>query len=574
MKKLLPLMKKYLALAIFSPIFMILEVFGDILIPYLMSLIVDVGIASQDSNYIVKIGIYMILVALLAMIFGVTSSFFGARAGYGFASEIRQKTFEKIQSFSFANLDNFSVSSLITRLTNDCNTIGMVTMMSLRMAIRAPFMLIFALIMAFRINSSLARVFLIALPVLAIVISLVLMKARPLFLMMQKRVDSVNATIQENLTAIRVVKSFNRQEFEEAKFKERNDNLMGTALKAISLIIILMPAFNVVVYSTIIAVLWFGGQQISIGSMGGGELISFITYNTQILMSLMMISMYFMQLLRGSASVTRINEVLSTESEITEIQNPIKIINDNSVSFDNVSFCYPRSNERTLKNISFDISSGETLGIIGSTGSSKSTLVQLLPRLYDVSEGSIKVGGVDVRDYDVEALRDHVAFVLQNNNLFSGTIRENIAYGKLDATKDEIIAAAKAANAHDFISSLPDKYETYIGERGAKLSGGQKQRISIARMFLKNPPVLILDEATSSLDNNSEAIIQKSIEELSKNRTTFIIAHRLATIKKAKRIIVLTENGIEEEGSHKKLIEKKGLYYDLYSSQFGMGFTA
>ena len=567
MKKLLPLMKKYLALAIFSPIFMILEVFGDILIPYLMSLIVDVGIASQDSNYIVKIGIYMILVALLAMIFGVTSSFFGARAGYGFASEIRQKTFEKIQSFSFANLDNFSVSSLITRLTNDCNTIGMVTMMSLRMAIRAPFMLIFALIMAFRINSSLARVFLIALPVLAIVISLVLMKARPLFLMMQKRVDSVNATIQENLTAIRVVKSFNRQEFEEAKFKERNDNLMGTALKAISLIIILMPAFNVVVYSTIIAVLWFGGQQISIGSMGGGELISFITYNTQILMSLMMISMYFMQLLRGSASVTRINEVLSTESEITEIQNPIKTINDNSVSFNNVSFCYPRSNERTLKNISFDISSGETLGIIGSTGSSKSTLVQLLPRLYDVSEGSIKVGGVDVRDYDVEALRDHVAFVLQNNNLFSGTIRENMKWGNENASDEEIVEALKKAQAWEFVSTYDDGLDYIVEQGGDNFSGGQKQRLCIARALTKSPKIIILDDSTSAVDMATDAKIQKAFKAELPDITTIIIAQRVASIEHADRIMVLHEGEIESIGNHEKLIENSPIYREIYESQ-------
>lgn len=447
MRKLLPLMKKYIVFVILSPIFMILEVLGDVIIPYLMSKVVDVGISNQDIDYIIKTGIIMILSALLAMFFGVSSSYFGASAGYGFAAEIRQKVFEKIQSFSFANLDSFTVSSLITRLTNDCNTIGQVTMMSLRMAIRAPFMLIFALFMAFRVNSSLARVFLISLPVLAIAITIALSKARPLFLKFQTHVDKVNGVIQENLTNIRVVKSFNRQNFEEAKFKEKNDDLMNTALKAISYIIFLIPIFNLVVYSTIIAILWFGGKQIKLGSMSGGALISFITYITQILMSLIMMSIYFMNLLRGSASVSRILEVVNTKSEIKELISPVNEMRDGSISFENISFIYPGSSERTLNNIDFRIKSGETLGIIGSTGSSKSTLVQLIPRLYDVTEGSVKVGGVDVRDYDLKLLRDKVAFVLQKNTLFSGTIKSNMKWGNENASDEEIIEALKHAQA-------------------------------------------------------------------------------------------------------------------------------
>lgn len=567
MKKLLPLMKKYWVYAFFSPIFMILEVIGDILIPYLMSLIVDVGIANQNTGYITKMGCYMILTALLAMAFGVSSSFFGARAGYGFASEIRQKTFERIQSFTFANLDRFSVSSLVTRLTNDCNTIGMVTMMSLRMAIRAPFMLIFALIMAFRINSYLARVFLVAIPVLAVIVAAVLFKARPLFLQMQKRVDRVNAVIKENLAAIRVVKSFNRQDFEEAKFKERNDSLMNTALKAISTIIILMPAFSLIVYSTIIAVLWFGGFQITAGNMGGGELISFITYNTQILMALMMVSLYFMQLLRGSASVNRIIEVLDTEPEIKEKRNPVRTIKDGSITFKNVSFRYPGSREKTLKNINFEIASGETLGIIGSTGSSKTTLVQLIPRLYDVSEGSVLVGGIDVRDYDLKFLRDNVAFVLQNNTLFSGTIRENVKWGDENASDEEIIAALNKAQAWEFVSAYPDGLDHIVEQGGDNFSGGQKQRLCIARALLKSPKIIILDDSTSAVDMATDAKIQNAFKTELSDVTTIIIAQRISSIKHADRIIVMHEGEIESIGNHEVLLEKSPIYSEIFETQ-------
>lgn len=567
MKKLLPLMRKYIVFAILSPIFMILEVLGDVIIPYLMSKIVDIGIANQDIDYIITIGIIMIIAAILAMVFGVSSSFFGANAGYGFAAEIRQKTFEKIQGYSFANLDSFTISSLITRLTNDCNTIGQVTMMSLRMAIRAPFMLVFALIMSFRINSSLAKIFLVALPVLAIAIFFTLSKARPLFLKLQTHVDKVNGVIQENLTNIRIVKSFNRQDFEEAKFKKRNDNLMYTAFKAISYIIILMPVFNLVVYSTIIAVLWFGGKQITIGTMTGGALISFITYITQVLMSLMMISMYFMNLLRGSASVSRILEVVNTESEINEISMPIDEVRDGSISFENVSFTYPGSSERTLKNINFSIKSGETLGIIGSTGSSKSTLVQLIPRLYDVTEGSVKVGGVDVREYDMEILRHKVSFVLQKNTLFSGTIRSNMKWGKEDATDEEIIDALKNAQAWEFVSSYDDGLDHIVEQNGDNYSGGQKQRLAIARALLKSPKAIILDDSTSAVDMTTDAKIQKAFKENLPDVTTIIIAQRISSIEHADRIIVMHEGSIESMGSHEELLEKSPIYKEIYVSQ-------
>lgn len=546
---------------------MILEVLGDVIIPYLMSLIVDVGIANQDVDYIIKIGLLMIGAALTAMALGVSSSFFGARAGYGFAAEIRQKTFEKIQRFSFSNLDNFSVSSLITRLTNDCNTIGQVTMMSLRMAIRAPFMMIFALFMAFNINRDLARVFLVALPILTVVVVAVLSKARPLFLRLQTMVDRVNAVIKENLTAIRVVKSFNRQEFEEEKFKERNDSLMNTALKAISLIIFLMPIFSLIVYSTIVAVLWIGGGKISAGTLSSGELISFITYITQVLMSLIMISMYFMNLLRGSASVTRILEVWNTESEIEQAENPVIEAKDGSVTFENVSFKYPRSSENILTNINFKIDSGETLGIIGSTGSSKSSLVQLIPRLYDVGEGSVKVGGVDVRDYDIQALRDQVAFVLQRNTLFSGSLRENMKWGNENASDEEIIEALKHAQAWEFVSKYEDGLDHIVEQGGDNFSGGQKQRLTIARALMKSPKVIILDDSTSAVDMDTDAKLQNAFKYDLADVTTIIIAQRISSIKHAERIIVLHEGQIESMGNHEELLENSEIYKEIYESQ-------
>lgn len=567
MRKLLPLMKKYMVFAILSPIFMIIEVLGDVIIPYLMAGIVDVGIANQDINYIIKTGIMMIVVALVAMSLGVSSSFFGASAGYGFAAEIRQKVFEKVQGFSFANLDTFTVSSLITRLTNDCNTIGQVTMMSLRMAIRAPFMMIFALFMAFRVNASLAKVFLISLPVLAIAITITLSKARPLFLKLQTHVDKVNGVIQENLTNMRVVKSFNRQDFEEKKFEVKNDDLMNTALKAISYIIFLMPVFNLIVYATIIAILWFGGKQITLGSMSGGALISFVTYVTQVLMSLMMISMYFMNLLRASASVSRVLEVVNTETEIKEISNPINEMKDGTISFENVSFRYPSSTEYTLNNINFNIKSGETLGIIGSTGSSKSTLVQLIPRLYDVSEGSVKVGGVDVRDYNIELLRDKVAFVLQKNTLFSGTLRSNMKWGNEDATDEEIIQALKHAQAWEFVSTYDDGLDHVVEQNGDNYSGGQKQRLSIARALMKSPKAIILDDSTSAVDMTTDAKIQRAFKQDLPDVTTIIIAQRISSIQHADRIIVIHEGSVESIGSHEELMETSPIYTEIYESQ-------
>jgi ATP-binding cassette subfamily B multidrug efflux pump len=567
LKKLLPYMKKYIKYAVLCPILMILEVTADIAIPYLMSRIVDVGIANQDIQYVLKIGIIMVAAALAGMTFGIISSHYGAKAGFGFASEIRLKLFEKIQGFSFANLDKFTVASLITRLTNDCNTLGQVTMMSLRMAVRAPFMMVFALLMALNINASLAKVFVVSIPVLVTVLVIILSKARPLFLKMQTKIDRVNANIRENLTAIRVVKSFNRQSYEEERFKERNDSLMDTALKAITLIVFLMPVLSIVVYSTIVAVLWFGGKQVAAGTMETGQLISFITYITQIMMALMMMSFFFMQLLRASASVTRIVEILDTESELKADENPVEELEDGSVAFKGVCFCYPGSTEKTLKNISFHIDSGEVLGIIGSTGSSKSTLVQLIPRLYDTTEGAVLVGGVDVKRYDIKLLRDKVAFVLQNNTLFSGTIRDNMKWGNEKASDEEIIRALKLAQAWEFVSKYEDGLDHKVDRGGENFSGGQKQRLTIARALLKSPKIIILDDSTSAVDMATDAKIQRVFKEELKDVTIIIIAQRVSSIQHADRILVMNEGQIESLGKHEDLMISSPIYREIYESQ-------
>ncbi|MGB4501328.1 MAG: ABC transporter ATP-binding protein [Natronincolaceae bacterium] len=567
MTKLLPYMKKYKIYALLAPIFVILEVLGDIILPYLMSLIVDVGVKNRNTQYIIKTGIIMIIATMLSMLSGIISAHFSARAGHGFASEIRKETFKKIQGFSFANLNDFTVSSLVTRLTNDCNIIGQVTMMSLRLAIRAPFMMLFALVMASGINSSLAKVFFVSIPFTTIVIVLVILKARPLFLKLQTKVDEVNSVIRENLTAIKVVKSFNRQEHEEMKFKKRNDSLRNTALEALSLIISIMPVLNLVIFSTIIAILWFGGQQIVAGSMEGGELIAFITYVTQILIMLMLMSMFFMQFLRGIISVERILEVWGTKSQITEIKNPVKELNDGSISFNNVRFSYPGCHGETLKDINFDIKSGEILGIIGSTGSSKTTLVQLIPRLYDVTEGSVVVDGTDVRDYDIRLLRDQVAFVLQKNTLFSGTIRENMLWGDAEASDEKIIKVLKQAQAWEFVSKYDDTLDHVVEQGGSNFSGGQKQRLTIARALMKDPKIIILDDSTSAVDTATNAKIQRTFKDELADITTIIIAQRISSIQYADRIIVMHEGEIESFGDHETLLDISPIYREIYESQ-------
>lgn len=567
MKKLLPYLNKYKVYAILTPILMILEVITDIMLPFLMAKIVDVGIHNQDTDYIIKVGLLMIGLAMLGMTFGVLSAFCAARAGHGFAAELRLETFKKIQSFSFGNLDKFAVSSLITRLTNDITTLGQVTVMSLRMGVRAPSMFIFALIMAISVNAKLTMVFVVSIPLTIILMGMVFKKAGPIFTRIQGQVDRLNAVIKENLTAIGVVKSFNREDFEEERFAVANDSLRDTALSAVNIIAFFMPIINIVIYGTIIAVLWFGGQQVVSGTLGSGSLISFVTYITQIMISLMMLSMFSMQLLRGNASRKRVLEVWDTFSEIEDPKNPITHLEDGSIVFKDVSFKYPSTGANVLTHINLNIKSGETIGIIGSTGSSKSTLVQLIPRLYDVTEGEVIVGKHNVKDYSVEALRDQVAFVLQKNTLFKGTIAENMRWGNKYATDEQIIKALKQASAWEFVSKFDDQLEHEVEENGDNYSGGQKQRLSIARALLKDPKIIILDDSTSAVDMSTDAKIQKMFAEELTDVTTIIIGQRISSIQNADRILVVHEGAIESIGSHEELLTTSHIYQEINESQ-------
>lgn len=567
LRRLAPYMSKYKIYAILCPILMILEVSVDIIIPYLMSFVVDTGIANRDISYILRIGLLMIGFALFGMTTGIISTHLGAKAGYGFAAEVRADAYRSVQRFSFANIDAMSVPSLITRLTTDIDMLGMVTMMSLRMAIRAPFMMLFALIMSVTVNAQLALIFAVAIPVVVIMIVFMMRKAMPIFSLMQKKVDRINAIVQEDLIGIRVIKSFNREPHEEKRFGERNDALRDTALKAISLIILLMPVLNLVIYACIVAVLWFGGQMVIGGTMAPGELIAFITYITQIMMSLMMLSFYFMQLTRGQASAGRVIEVLDTESEIKNPVNPLTEVPDGSITFDDVCFRYATSSENILNDIDLSIQSGEVIGIIGSTGSSKSTLVQMIPRLYDVSRGSVSVGGHDVRDYDMEVLRDQVAFVLQKNTLVTGTIRSNMQWGKEDATDEEIIDALKKAQAWEFVSQYPETIDHPVAQGGANFSGGQRQRLTIARALIKQPKVLILDDSTSAVDMHTDQKIRNTFKNELDEITTLIIAQRIASIQDADRIIVLDKGQIESIGTHEELLASSPIYKEISETQ-------
>jgi len=579
-KKLLPFMRRYWLPALLCPTVVVLEVIIDVLMPRLMAQIVDVGIASQDVEFIARTGLLMIGLAVVALGIGIASSWLGAKASMGFGSEIRRTLFEKVQSFSFARLDKFGVPSLITRLTNDVNNLQNVSMMGLRMAFRAPFMLILALIMAFSINSQLALVFLAAIPVLSIGLVLIMSKAYPRFRAMQKKLDAMNTTVQENLISIRVVKAFVRAAYEKTRFREANNNLMKAALHAIQLVIINMPMMQLILYACIIAILWFGGGMVNAGSLKTGELISFISYVNQIMMSLMMLSMIFMMSTRAKASGERIIEVLETDPGMDE-PDPASLaeqdaVADGSVEFRQVSFRYAsedqseqsaNTDDYTLNDISLTIKSGETLGIIGATGSAKTTLISLIPRLYDAIDGQVLVGGRDVREYSLRTLRDSVAVVLQNNTLFTGTIRENLHWGKADADDAELMAACRIAQAAEFIERMPNGLDTLLGQGGVNLSGGQKQRLCIARALLKNPKILILDDSTSAVDTATDARLRKGFAENLKGVTVIIIAQRINSVQHADRILVLDDGRIDGIGTHHELMDNNEIYRDVYISQ-------
>lgn len=570
-KKLLSgLEKKYKVNSILSPIMMIGEVLMEVLIPMIMAKIIDVGIANHDANYVIKVGLLMVMVSVFSLTFGVLSGKFAATGALGFAKNLRRKLFNKVQDFSFSNCDKFSTASLVTRLTTDVTSTQNTYMMIIRTCIRSPIMFISAIIMSFSINSKLALIFLIAIPFIAIPVALIAINAFPRFKIMMKKYDGLNSDVQENLNGIRVVKAFVREDYETKDFQAIADDLRKTQVRAEKLVILNMPIMQLVMYLTTIAVLWFGGNMIISQTMETGVLISFITYLSQILMSLMMISMIFIMLVMSRASIARIMEVLD---EKIDIENPdssvaCEIVKDGSIKFENVCFSYDKTEKDiVLSDVNIEIPSGFTVGIIGGTGSSKTTLVQLIPRLYDTLRGEVFVGGENVKSYNLKTLRDSVAMVLQKNVLFSGTIKENLRWGNPDATDEEIIDACKSSCAHDFISSFPEGYETQLGQGGVNLSGGQKQRICIARALLKKPKILILDDSTSAVDTATDFSIRQALANTLKDTTKIIIAQRISSVKDADIIYVMDEGKILASGNHNQLLETSEIYREVYESQ-------
>lgn len=560
--------KRYVINACLSPIVMIGEVLMEVIIPFVMAKIIDVGIQNSDLNYVVKNGLLMVGLACISLTCGTLGTRFSTYAAQGFAYNLRRKLYDKIQSFSFANIDKFSTASLVTRLTTDVNMAQNVFRMLIHMLFRGPIMLIAGSIMAFKINKELAIVFSIAIPVIAIGIIVISLVAYPRFEKMMKKTDAMNATVQENLIGIRVVKAYVRTNYEEEKFRKAAEAVKNTQTHAEKLVILLTPLMQLVMYTTIIAVMWFGGNHVVFGKMQSGELISFFTYVTQVLSSMMMLGMFFISLVMVQASNHRICEVLDEVPDLKNPENPLTEVKDGSVVFENINFSYNKKADNcVLTNMNLKIQSGQVVGIIGGTGSSKSTLVSLIPRLYDVLDGSIKVGGEDVRKYDLTVLRDSVAMVLQKNVLFSGTIKENLKWGNENATDEQIIQACKAADADSFIQSFPKGYETDLGQGGVNISGGQKQRLCIARALLKNPKILILDDSTSAVDTATESRIRAALKDIAPETTKIIIAQRISSVKDADLIFVLDEGTLSGYGTHEYLLENNKIYREVYDSQ-------
>lgn len=558
----------YIAFAILCPLFMILEVFGDVLIPSLMESTIDNGVMNQNIDLVIKNGKYMILVALLALFFGVVSTFFSAKAAQGFGANLRNDVFTKIQSFSFASLDQFEISSLITRLTNDIVFLSNLARMTLRIAVRAPVMFIMAIFMAIRINPKLSMIFAISLPIIAIGAFILMQVALPRFRKFQKSFDQVNNRTQENLMAIRVVKAFTREDYEVEKFEDKNNNLLVTSLHALNLLVLMMPLMMLVMFSIIISVFWFGGNLVLKGSMQAGELFSFTMYVGQILTSVINISAYVINLSRAKVSVERVLEVLNTEPEFADDNTyQLKEVKKGNVCFKDVSFKYPNTKHRSLRDINLEIEAGSTTAIIGSTGSAKTTLVQLISRLYDVTSGEILIDNQPIDLYDPIALRDQVAMVLQENTLFSGTIRSNMQWGKEDATDEEIITALKISQAADFVLNRPEGLDSKVERGGANFSGGQKQRLCIARTLLKNPKIIIFDDSTSAVDMQTEANIREGLNKYNPSLTKIIIAQRISSIQHANRIIVLDNGEVSGIGTHEELLENNIIYREIYESQ-------
>lgn len=577
MKRYWKYIKPYLPAFIIGPVLMIVEVIGEVLLPKFMANIINIGAANRDVPYIIGMGIVMVITAILMALGGVGGAYFAAKAAISFASDVRSDVFDKVQKFSFANLDQFSTGSLVTRLTNDITQVQNLINMALRMLLRAPGMLIGALIMALVMNAQLALVVIVVIPILLLLIALVIKTAFPRFEIMQKKLDTLNSNIQEMLTNVRVIKSFVRGDYEEDKFAGANENLKQASLSAFKIVILNMPIMMLMMNATTLGIVWFGGRQILAGNMPVGDLTAFTAYIVQILMSLMMLAMVLLQSSRALASLHRITEVLDTKIDLTDenCARPDKTVESGKVEFQNVSFRYYKNNqEKVLDNISFSVESGQILGIIGSTGSGKTTLVQMIPRLYDTDEGEVLVDGVNVRDYSLNNLRKGVGMVLQKNVLFSGSIMENLMWGDENASKEEILKAAQAAQADPFVQTFTEGYETELGQGGVNVSGGQKQRLCIARALLKKPKILILDDSTSAVDTATEARIRESFTGTLKDTTKIIIAQRITSVMEADKIMVLDEGRIVGMGRHEELLKDCEAYQEIYYSQMDREVSA
>lgn len=570
MKRYRKYIKPYLPAFVLGPLLMMTEVLGEIMLPKLMSLIINNGVAQRDTGYIINMGLIMILTSLVMAVGGIGAAYFASKASICFTSDLRGDLFAKVQDFSFKNIDQYSTGSLVTRLTNDIQQVQNVTMMGLRMMFRAPVMLIGALIMAFLMNARLAVVILVVIPILALAIGMILKTAFPRFTVMQKKLDRLNSGIQEALTNVRVIKSFVREDFEKQKFTDMNQDLKDSSINAIKIVILNMPVMTLAMNITTLAVVWYGGNIIIAGDMQVGDLTAFTTYIVQILMSLMMLSMIFLQSSRAMASVRRINEVMDTDIDLTDEKAGKKDlpVKQGRLEFKDVSFSYSQdADEHVLEHISFTAEPGQVLGIIGATGSGKTTLVQLIPRLYDATEGSILVDGVDVRDYSLHNLRNGIGMVLQKNVLFSGTIEENLRWGNEEASMEELRAAAGSAQADGFVTSFTNGYDTDMGQGGVNVSGGQKQRLCIARALLKKPKILILDDSTSAVDTATEARIRECFRTTLKDTTKIIIAQRIGSVEEADKILVLDDGKIIGMGSHEQLLKDCQAYQEIYYSQ-------
>ncbi|WP_270579691.1 ABC transporter ATP-binding protein [Butyricicoccus sp. OF27-2pH9A] len=567
-KRLLKSVREFKKDALLTPFFVVLEVVMEVIIPMVMALLIDKGIDGQDMTAIWKYGIILVLCAMLALVFGAAAGTFAARASTGFARNLRHDMYYNVQNFSFSNIDKFSTGSIVTRLTTDVTNVQNAFQMCTRIAVRCPVMLVFALFMAMKINSRMALVFLAVLPILAIGMGILMKVVGPVFERAFKIYDRMNTVVQENVRGIRVVKTYVREDHETEKFEGVSGMLYRTFSKAQKTMAGVMPLMQFCMYACMLLISWFGARLIVGGSMTTGELTSMFSYAMQILMSLMMVAMVFVMITMAKASAERVAEILDEQPDLHNPANPIHEVKDGAIEFDDVSFSY-KGDERklALKNVNLHIKAGQTVGILGGTGSAKSTLVQLIPRLYDTTHGTVKVGGVDVRDYDIEALRDQVAMVLQKNVLFSGTIKENLRWGDENASDEELERVCRLAQADEFIQQMPDKYDTHIEQGGSNVSGGQKQRLCIARALLKKPKILILDDSTSAVDTKTDALIRKAFAEEIPDTTKIIIAQRVSSVQDADQIVILDGGTVQAVGTHDELLAANTIYQEIYNQQ-------